>query len=54
VANGRREQHPYRFLVSVPQKMLHRRRDSFSIEELELDESRKTLQIRIANDRQVA
>jgi hypothetical protein len=54
VANGGREQYPYRFPVSVPQKMLHRRRDNFSIEELNLDESRKILQIRIVNEREVA
>jgi hypothetical protein len=33
VGDGPRgDQHPYRFIVSVPQKMLHRRPDSFSIE----------------------
>jgi len=54
VGDGPRLQHPYRFIVSIPQKMLHRRRDSFSIERLVLDEAQQTLQMEIANEKQVA
>lgn len=48
VANGGRSQSPYRFLVSVPQKILHRHRDCLFIEDLVLDDGQKTLEIRIA------
>jgi hypothetical protein len=48
VGDGPRVQHPYRFTVSIPQKMLHRRRDSFSIDRLILDETQQTLRVEIA------
>lgn len=48
VGDGPRVQHPYRFIISVPQKMLHRRRDSFSIERLTLDETQRTLRVELA------
>jgi len=54
VANGRRSQSPYRFIVSIPQKILHRHRDSLFIEDLVLDDGQKTLEIRIADELQVA
>jgi hypothetical protein len=47
VGDGPRVQHPYRFIVSIPQKMLHRRRDSFSIERFVLDQAQQTLQMEI-------
>jgi hypothetical protein len=39
VSTGGRAQYPYRFVVCVPQKMLHRRRQNFRIERLSLDET---------------
>jgi hypothetical protein len=54
VGDGPRVQHPYRFIVSVPQKMLHHRRDSFSIDRFILDEAHLTLQIEIADEKHVA
>lgn len=54
VANGGRSQFPYRFLVSVPQKILRRHRDSFFIDDLVLDEGRKTLEIWISDEPRVA
>jgi hypothetical protein len=50
VGDGSRDQYPYRFIVSVPQKMLHRRPDSFSIERFVLDEAQHTLQMQIASE----
>ncbi|MFO1485715.1 MAG: hypothetical protein U1F71_20300 [Verrucomicrobiaceae bacterium] len=54
VGDGPRDQHPYRFVVSIPQKMLHRRRDSFSIERFDLDEERHNLQVEIGHENPVA
>jgi hypothetical protein len=54
VGDGPRVQHPYRFIVSVPQKMLHRRGQNFSIEEFVLDEAKQTLQLQIVSEKQVA
>jgi hypothetical protein len=48
VGDGSRAMHPYRFVVSVPQRMLHRRQDSFSIECFALDEEQHTLRMEIA------
>jgi hypothetical protein len=53
VGEGSRVQHPYRFVVSIPQKMLHRRERGFSIEHLVLDEAQRILQIQIVSERQV-
>lgn len=50
VGDGPRAMHPYRFVASIPQKMLHRRRDSCLIEHLDLDEKRHTLQVRIGHE----
>jgi hypothetical protein len=49
VGEGSRIQHPYRFVASIPQKMIHRRRQTFTIERLVLDERRQILQIVVAH-----
>jgi hypothetical protein len=49
VGDGPRDQQAYRFIVSLPQKMLRRRRDTFSIESFVLDEKQHTLQVDIGN-----
>ncbi|MBI3413803.1 MAG: hypothetical protein HY043_00565 [Verrucomicrobia bacterium] len=54
VGIGGREQWPYRFVVSVPQKMLHRGRQTFAIEQLSLSEAEQTLQIEVVSEKQVA
>lgn len=54
VGEGSQEYYQYRFVVSVPQKMLHRRRQTFSIERLLLDEAKQTLWIEIIGEKQVA
>jgi hypothetical protein len=54
VGIGGREQYQYRFFVSVPQKMLHRGRQTFRIERLSLDEAEQTLKIEVVSERQVA
>jgi len=53
VGIGGREQFQYRFVVSVPQKMLHRR-EAFSIGQLSIDEAQQTLQIEVTNEKPVA
>ena len=50
VGDGSR-MHPYRFTASIPQKMLHRRRKSFSIERLDFDHARRALQVVISNQK---
>ena len=50
VGGGLGAMRPYRFVVSVPQKMLHRRQDEFSIERFDLDEERLTLQMEIRRE----
>ena len=52
VGEGGRMQHSYRFIVSVPQQLLHLRRQTFSIELLILDEAQQTLQIEVARKKQ--
>jgi hypothetical protein len=54
VGDGSRAMLPYRFVVTVPQKMLHHRRDHFSIERFDLDEEQHTLQIEIGHENPVA
>lgn len=54
VGIGGRDQWPCRFVVSVPQKMLHHRRQTFCIERLSLDETEQTLQIEVVSEKQVA
>lgn len=54
VGVGAREQRPYHFVVSVPQKMLHRRRQSFSIERLSLDAAEQTLRIQVLSEKECA
>ena len=49
VGEGPRIQHQYRFVVSVPQKMLHRRRKSFSIDRFDLDAEQQVLQIAVVS-----
>ena len=51
VASGAREQCQYRFVISVPQKMLHRRRQAFYIQRFSLDEVEHTLQIEVASEK---
>ena len=53
VGIGGREQYQYRFVVAVPEKMLHRR-ETFSIEQLSLDEAQQTLQIEVTHEKPVA
>jgi hypothetical protein len=53
VGDGRRAMHPYRFIVSIPQKMLHRRRDSFSIGRFDLDEEQHSLQVEVGHENPV-
>lgn len=48
VGKGSRNQFQYRFVVELPQKMLHRRTPGFVIEQLSLDEGNKALQIELA------
>jgi len=45
---------PLSFYPSVPQKMLHRRRENFSIERFDLDPTQRTLQVEIAYEKHVA
>ena len=54
VGIGGREQYQYRFVVSVPQEMLHRSTQTFSIERLSIDEAKQILQIDVASKKQVA
>jgi hypothetical protein len=51
---AKRVQHPYRFTVSVPQKMLQRRRNNFSIERLIFDQTHQTLRVEITYEKQLA
>jgi hypothetical protein len=44
---------PYRFVVSVPQKMLHDWRGNPSIERFAIDEAQRTLQMEIAKEKPV-
>jgi len=50
--NGTRDE--YRLVISVPQKMLHRRRHSFRIEQFLIDEAHRTLEIRLASEKDVS
>lgn len=54
VGEGPRDQHPYRFVVYIPQKMLGRWEQGFTIEQLVLDKVEKTLQLQIVSERRVA
>ncbi|MCP5520920.1 MAG: hypothetical protein H7A46_05175 [Verrucomicrobiales bacterium] len=54
VGDGSRAMYPYRFIVSVPQEMLHRRRDSFSIGSSILDWEQQTVQVEMCNENYVA
>jgi hypothetical protein len=49
VGNGPRRQDQYRFIASLPQKMLHRRTPGFTIERLSLDEGKQVLEIILAS-----
>ena len=49
VGRGPREMHPFRFVVSVLQKMLMRRRERFSIERFDIDAEQHTLQLEVAH-----
>ena len=53
VGLGQLRQFQYRFVVSVPQKLLHQR-ETFFIEHLALDEAEQTLQIAVSNESPVA
>jgi hypothetical protein len=48
VGNGPRKQKQYRFVVSIPQRMLHYHRETYTISQLVLSEAQHTLQIEIA------
>jgi hypothetical protein len=48
VGEGTRTQQSYRFTVSLPQKMLHRRPQILSIDSLSLDAAGRTLQISVS------
>ena len=48
VGDGPRSQHQYRFIVSLPQKMLHRPTPNFVIERFSIGEEKKMLQIALA------
>lgn len=50
VCFGQETQVPFRFVVSVPQRMLHRRRNAFVIEDVLLDEERKMLRVWVARE----
>lgn len=54
VGEGPRVQHTYRFIVSIPQKMLFHRSRNFSIEQFMLDDVQKTIQIEVAAENQAA
>ena len=43
------QQYRYHFIVSIPQRMLHRRGQEFDIEDLTLDQSRQTLQLTVVS-----
>lgn len=49
VGDGSRSQHPYRFLVSVPQKLLFRHERGYFIKQLAMDKVSKTLQLQIGS-----
>jgi len=51
IGDGPQAMHPYRFILSVPQKILHRRRDRFSFEIFVLDQDQHTLQVSIGNEK---
>ena len=53
VGLGQRRQLQYRFVVSVPQKLLHQR-ETFAVEHLALDEAQQTLQIAVSSESPVA
>jgi hypothetical protein len=50
VGIGSRDQYEYRFVVSVPQKMLQGRRQTFIIDQLFLDDAEQTLQIQVGGE----
>ncbi|MBL9142133.1 MAG: hypothetical protein JNM99_00505 [Verrucomicrobiaceae bacterium] len=50
---GPREQKPYRFRVSVPQRILHSRRDRFAIERLDVDHEQQTLKVVIGEGKPI-
>jgi len=47
IGEGSRTMHPYRFVASIPQKLLHRQL-SYTFECFTLDASQRTLQLEIA------
>ncbi|MGD9589002.1 MAG: hypothetical protein AB7V11_08860 [Pyrinomonadaceae bacterium] len=53
VGVGGSEQFQYRFVVSVPQKVLYSR-ETYYIEQLALDEAQQTLQIELTSEKPVA
>jgi hypothetical protein len=48
VGDGPRKQNQYRFVVSIPQRMIHHHRETYTISQLVLSEAQQTLQIEIA------
>ena len=53
VVEGSQTMLPYRFLVSIPQRMLGYRRDNFLIERFELNEEHHTLRVEIGQQRPI-
>jgi hypothetical protein len=53
VGDGPRAQYQFYFVVSVPQTLLHRNRQGFSIGNLLLDIAQQMLQIEVVTDKQV-
>ena len=53
IGDGPRAMDSYRFVVSVPQKMLHDWQGNPSIERFTLDEAKCTLQMEVARERPV-
>ena len=49
VGKGSRDMHRYRFVVSIPQKMLDRRLGRSSIQCFHLDERKRTLEVEVAH-----
>ena len=54
VGDGPRNQEQYRFIASLPQKMLHRAASGFTIEQLSLDQGRQVLQLVLAIPKPIA
>ncbi len=54
IGEGPRTLQPYRFVVCIPQKMLHRSSRPFCVGQLSLDRERQSLQIEVSSGEQDA